>query len=301
LIESEIWGPYYPYGVQVLSIGYHALIPEARDWALNYGLTFPVLADEVGDVTLDYADPFGWGFPFLPWDAIVSVDRILMLSEDLYEPSGDSLFMSRVIPIFDSLFAPTIASNPEVLDFGDVPVDTFAQAQIVLDNSGTGLLEITDIVPSSPVFSVDVTQGEIFAMDDSLTVTVTFTPIEEIPYSETLSVISPDDTLEVDLFGSGAPVGIKRNPLLPRSFAVSCYPNPFNSEISIQVDLGRRDHLSVAVYDLQGKKTAQLWEGGLESGVHRWSWSPEEAPSGMYLVKIRGDGWSEVRKVVMIR
>ncbi len=264
-------------------------------------MTFPVLADEVGDIVLDYADPFGWGFPFLPWDAIVSVDRILALSEDLYDPSGDSLFMSRVVTVFDSLFDPTIACDPEVLDFGDVAIDTFAQAEITLHNSGTGLLEITDIVSSSPVFTVDVTQGEIFAVDDSLVVTVTFAPDEEIPYQETLSIISPGDTLEVDLLGAGAPVGVKEDSHLPRCFAVSCYPNPFNAEVSIRVELTRPEKLSVAVFDLRGRNVAQLWQGDLGSGVHRWVWSGAETSSGMYLVRVSGDGWREVRKVVMLR
>lgn len=264
-------------------------------------MTFPVLADTDGNVSLAYADPFGWGFPLLPWDAIVSQDWILCLSEDLYDPSGDSLYMSRVIPIFDSLFTPEIGADPDVINFGDVAVDTFAQADIVLDNTGTGLLEITDIITSSPVFSVDVTQGDIFAMDDSLVITVTFAPTEEIPYSETMTIFSPDDTLEVDLLGAGAPVGVKNHSALPQDFTVSCFPNPFNGALAVSLKLTHSENVSVDIYNVRGCRQAQLWQGPLDAGVHQLNWTDEDTPSGVYLVKVSGENWCEVRKAVMVR
>jgi hypothetical protein len=250
---------------------------------------------------LDYAPNFG-GFPLLPWDAIVGTDRILALSEDLLAPTGDSLYMSRIIEVFEELFDPTIGTDTDELDFGSVHVGESADLDLTITNDMTGLLEITDISTSSGVFTVSETTGQVFAIGDPLVVTVTFAPEQEITYNEILTITSAtDDMYEVDLTGIGEPEGIWDDPTLPQVFAVSCYPNPFNAELTIQLNLPVGQDVTVAIYDAQGRQHMESWEGRLNTGLHRMTWSDQDAPSGLYFVEVQGSDWKEVQKVVMIR
>lgn len=282
----------------VLSIGYLATVPECLDWKNSNGLTYTVLSDNHGDVTLSYTN-FG-GFPILPWDAIVSVDRIVAYTAQTYMPGG-FWNIAAVIAVFDSLFQPIPTSNPDALDFGNVVVGMSEDQTITLDNAGTGLLEVQDVVSSSPDISVDITQGQVYAVDDSLTITVTFAPLTEQTYNETLTIVTPDSNLVIPVTGVGENVSVGSDPARPDIFTVSCYPNPFNAELTIQVGLEIPQDVSISLYNLQGCKQMNLWQGRLGVGKHTLRWADEEAPSGLYFVEISGENWKQVRKVALTR
>ncbi|MBU0519732.1 T9SS type A sorting domain-containing protein [bacterium] len=302
MVETEIWEAYYQYGVQVLGIGYHANSADAAAWASTYSITYPLLADEDGAVTLSYTDLFGWGSPIeMPWCAIVGVDRVLALSEDLYEPISQFFNEPLAASIFESLYAPTIGTDATELNFGFVTVTQSLALDLTIENVGTGELVISDITTSNPVFTVDVTQGRVFAMDDELVVSVTFAPTEVTGYSETLTITSTtDETFDVTLLGDGLS-GVHDHPNVPLEFALNCYPNPFNAEMSVQLSIQQQQNLQVAVYDVNGRLQAALYQGLIETGIHRLTWSAVDVPSGLYFVKVVGDNWSEVQKVVMVR
>ena len=189
-----------------------------------------------------------------------------------------------------------------MLDFGDIYVGETADLDLTITNDMTGLLEITDISTTSPVFTVSQTTGQVFAADDSMVITVTFAPEQEMTYNETLTITSAtDDTYDVTLTGVGLPEGVGDDPALPQDFAVTCYPNPFNAELTIQLNLPAGQEIGIAIYDVQGRQQGESWQGWLNPGLHRMSWSDQEAPSGLYFVDVRGSDWNQVQKVVMVR
>jgi hypothetical protein len=284
--------------VQVLSLGYVEPIDTCIWWQASNHLTYEVLSDIDGSITLDYTNFLG--FPLHPWTAIVSVDRILEYSDDTY--AGGAWHVEDLIAVFEELFDPTIGTDADELDFGGVHVGESADLDLTITNDMTGLLEITDISTSSTAFTVSQTTGQVFAAEDSLVVTVTFAPEQEITYYETLTITSAtDDTYVVDLTGIGLPEGIQSDPALPQIFAVSCYPNPFNAELTIQLSLPARQDVGLGIYDLQGRQTGEAWQGWLNAGLHKVNWSDASAPSGLYFVKVQGQGWEQVQKVVMVR
>ena len=285
----------------VYGIGYNETIANLGDWITNNNLTYTVLADLDGSVSESYSGFFG-GPAVTPWTAIVGVDRILYFSEDAYSSAGDSLHMSDILAVFDSLFAPEISPDPSSLDFGQVSIGESADLEISLDNSGTGLLEITDITSSSSAFSATPTQGEIYAVDDELVVTVTFTPEVEGTYDETLTVVSPVGNLEIPVTGIGSSVGVEPEEItLPQAFEISCYPNPFNPELTIWINLDNSQDVRVELYDVQGAKQDEVWQGWLRKGIHTLKWDAQNTPSGLYFLKISGGDRSEVVKVVLAR
>ncbi|MFH1862663.1 MAG: choice-of-anchor D domain-containing protein [bacterium] len=298
-MEADIWLPYFPYGVVVLSIGYHAEVAQALDWKTSHSLTYPVLSDRSGLVTIAYSN-FG-GEPVLPWDAIVSVPRVLCYNDRTYEVGNWEENLLEVIAIFDSLFEPQAAANPAMLDFGEVEVGSSSQLTLYLDNTGTGLLQFSAIQSSATAFSVLPTLGEIYAVDDSLEITVTFTPDQVGPYDEVLTVLSPTDTLEIPVLGIGTGVGVKSEEALPQEFGVFCYPNPFNAELNLRIQLVRALELEANLYDVNGVKQAQLWKGSMNSGDNFLRRSSGAVPSGMYFVEVRAQDWRLVEKVVLLK
>jgi hypothetical protein len=77
------------------------------------------------------------------------------------------------------------------------------------------------------------------------------------------------------------------------------YPNPFNPTTSITFDLSRRSHATLTVYDLLGREIATLVDDIRESGRHRVDFQATHFASGVYLYRLRADGFLQTRKMVL--
>ncbi|RJP77060.1 MAG: T9SS C-terminal target domain-containing protein [Candidatus Zixiibacteriota bacterium] len=264
----------------------------ARRWQVENGLTYPVLSDSLSEVMFQY-------WYFAPWDAIISTDYVLALSSNSMISFPPQLNMEEILPVFNALFDPQAGLSTDVLDFGQVLPGSSAQLELTVHNTGTGVLDLTSITTSNPAFTVDVTQDSIFAVDDSLVLTVTFTPTAEEEYAETLTLTSSAGTWEVDLVASS--MGVSPDPALPEGFALSCYPNPFNPDLTVRLSLPRAEDVTAEVYRADGGRLATFFRGQLPAGSHTLRWADETASSGVYLVKVSGREWSTVRKAVLVR
>jgi len=98
---------------------------------------------------------------------------------------------------------PEISVEPAVVEFGEVVVLSPSKKTLVITNSGTGPLEISDIVvPGFSPFSVSPDSLTI-AAGENQAVTVTFTPWVEQSYSENILIISNNTPLTVTATGTG--------------------------------------------------------------------------------------------------
>ncbi|MCD6098034.1 T9SS type A sorting domain-containing protein [bacterium] len=88
--------------------------------------------------------------------------------------------------------------------------------------------------------------------------------------------------------------GIKR-------FALSCFPNPFNSSATLVFALGEPAFVDVSVYNLKGEKVTNVFSGNLPSGSHRFTWDAEDTPSGVYFLKASSGGKEISKKLVLLR
>lgn len=90
---------------------------------------------------------------------------------------------------------------------------------------------------------------------------------------------------------------------LPNTHALySVYPNPFNSELTILLELPYEQLTKVTVWDIAGRKVDDIYDGRLIAGQHRLSWKAmEEQPSGVYLLRIESATKREIRKVVFLK
>ncbi|MBN1894490.1 T9SS type A sorting domain-containing protein [bacterium] len=81
---------------------------------------------------------------------------------------------------------------------------------------------------------------------------------------------------------------------------LGAYPNPFNSSVSVRVDMREGGRADLAVYDVTGREVAKLWEGLLVRGARRFTWNGEGLPGGVYLCRLRTEhGVSETIRLVL--
>ncbi len=90
---------------------------------------------------------------------------------------------------------------------------------------------------------------------------------------------------------------------LPERYDLSpTYPNPFNHNTAFTLTLARRQHVTVAVFDLLGHRVARLHEGLLPAGeAHRFVFEAGALPSGVYLYRVTAAEFATVRRVVLMR
>jgi hypothetical protein len=73
---------------------------------------------------------------------------------------------------------------------------------------------------------------------------------------------------------------------LPTEFAVHPnYPNPFNPTTTIKYDLPEDSHVSLVIYDVLGRKVAELESGVKEAGYHSTTWNASSVASGVYFAR----------------
>jgi len=76
------------------------------------------------------------------------------------------------------------------------------------------------------------------------------------------------------------------NPV-PDVFALHrAYPNPFNPSTLIGYDLPRDSHVSLEIFDLNGRSVKTLINGYFRAGKHQVAWNADQISSGIYLVRL---------------
>lgn len=83
-------------------------------------------------------------------------------------------------------------------------------------------------------------------------------------------------------------------------------PNPFESATRISFVLPAEDHVSLAVYDVTGRKVSSLVSGVVGAGLHTASWdgtdgSGRSVAAGTYFVRFDSGTGSETRRVMRVR
>lgn len=83
-------------------------------------------------------------------------------------------------------------------------------------------------------------------------------------------------------------------------------PNPFSGQTTVEFALPKETRVTVAIYDMLGRKVATLVDGTRRAGTHTLTWngrteSGQALSSGVYLMRMRADGQSETQRVTVVR
>jgi hypothetical protein len=79
------------------------------------------------------------------------------------------------------------------------------------------------------------------------------------------------------------------------------YPNPFNPSTLIAFDMPKDGYASLKIFNALGQEVATLIDGNIKAGVYQKIFNASALPSGIYFYKFQTDGYSDVRKMSLIK
>ncbi len=89
---------------------------------------------------------------------------------------------------------------------------------------------------------------------------------------------------------------------LPLSFKLSQnYPNPFNPITKIAYALPKSGLVTLRVYDILGKEVATLVNEVKNAGNYSVDFNASNFTSGVYFYKIETNGFSDIKKMMLIK
>ena len=81
---------------------------------------------------------------------------------------------------------------------------------------------------------------------------------------------------------------------------IRAYPNPFNAQTRIHIELDQQAPVSIDVFDVAGRHVENLFSGILPAGGHQLEWRPRAAATGIYLLHITQGRHSQTRRLVIL-
>ncbi|MEN3038280.1 MAG: T9SS type A sorting domain-containing protein, partial [Candidatus Kryptonium sp.] len=89
---------------------------------------------------------------------------------------------------------------------------------------------------------------------------------------------------------------------IPNKFALyQNYPNPFNSSTNIEFDIPVESNVKFEVFDVKGKKIAELINGKLKAGRYSVIVNFNDLPSGVYFYRLIANDFVGVKKMVLVK
>jgi hypothetical protein len=94
--------------------------------------------------------------------------------------------------------------------------------------------------------------------------------------------------------------GINETPTKP-SLLSQNYPNPFNPSTTIHYTVPEKGFVSLKVYNVAGEEVASLVEGNSPAGSFTANFDAKNLSSGVYFYRLTGNGFTETRKMVLMK
>jgi len=79
------------------------------------------------------------------------------------------------------------------------------------------------------------------------------------------------------------------------------YPNPFNPSTTISYELPARSHVTLKVFNVLGQEVATLVSGDAEAGRHQVPWNAAGMANGVYLYRLKANGFVETKKFILLK
>jgi hypothetical protein len=201
-----------------------------------------------------------------------------------------------------SLRSPTAVLSASSLTFV-VHRNATATQPLVIRNDGACPLHFA-ITDSATWLDYAPATGDV-QPGDSTTVNATVTPGIAQPgdYATNMRVVcnAPGSpfVIHVDM----SVLGVKLlGGELPTVFALhDNYPNPFNPITMLPFDVPRQTRVDIVVYNVMGQVVAQLVSGQFQPGRYQATFSGDDLPSGLYIVRMHADNFTAVSKIMLLK
>lgn len=88
----------------------------------------------------------------------------------------------------------------------------------------------------------------------------------------------------------------------PDSYSLDAnYPNPFNPSTEISFNLPKNERVTLTVYDVLGKKVAELANANFNAGKHTVMFDASKLSSGVYIYILRAGSFTQSRKMLLMK
>ncbi len=89
--------------------------------------------------------------------------------------------------------------------------------------------------------------------------------------------------------------------LLPRDFAISAYPNPFNPTTTLRIEVPKRMRVRGEIYSVSGEWIREVVYSWLEAGIYSVRIDLGSQSSGVYFVVVRGESATLTSKIMLMK
>jgi hypothetical protein len=134
-----------------------------------------------------------------------------------------------------------------------------------------------------------------------------------MPYALTfdLSIVYPNKSIRATTYGNGVyerklyqnPVSVNQvNTNQVNNFKLyQNYPNPFNPETNLEFGISKLGFVSLIIYDVNGKEVATIVNSSLNPGTYKYSFNGSDLSSGIYFYTLKTDGFSETKRMILVK
>ncbi len=89
---------------------------------------------------------------------------------------------------------------------------------------------------------------------------------------------------------------------LPSKYSISSiYPNPFNPTTTISFSIPQFGLTTIRAYDITGRQLETLTNEVLSVGSYSINWNASDCPSGVYLIRMESEDFTQTQKVVLVK
>lgn len=79
------------------------------------------------------------------------------------------------------------------------------------------------------------------------------------------------------------------------------FPNPFNPTTTIEFSIPQSGMVTMTIYDVLGREVETILNEYRNTGYHNLRWNATNISSGIYFVRMQSGGFSQVRKLMVVR
>jgi hypothetical protein len=109
----------------------------------------------------------------------------------------------------------------------------------------------------------------------------------------------------IKTYTGGLLTGISKKENLPSAYSLyQNHPNPFNPKTIIKFDIPEDTYAKLTVFDILGNEVEVLVNpatAGLKPGTYEIEWNAGDYPSGIYFYKLEAPGFTETKKMILIK
>jgi hypothetical protein len=215
----------------------------------------------------------------------------------VYSDAGEPIIFLSAHGIWTELHA-----NPAIINLGSAAVTDTVDTAVTLTSAGNTFVRISAVHLTTNYFTVFQMPSDSLPAYGSSTVILRFIAQTVGTFTDTLVIEnSVGNPVRIPL-SVGVTAVDDNAALIPKDFFLDQnYPNPFNPSTRIRFGVPRSANVTIAVFDILGRKVATLASGMMPPGVHSMVWDCSTCPSGMYLIRMQTDGRVFMRKMLLMK